>query len=49
MKRLMVQALIKVHSEAVWTMYPLSSQSGWSGSGMVLGKLPVPWRPTYLE
>ena len=27
----------------------LSHKDGWSGSAMVLGKLPVPGRPTYLE
>ena len=39
----------------VWTFLLSSSISlfflpwGWSGGAMVLGKLPVPGRPTYLE
>ena len=27
----------------------LRNQKGWSGGAMVLGKLPVPGSPTYLE
>ena len=28
---------------------PFNFFRGWSGGAMMLGKLPVPWRPTYLE
>ena len=28
---------------------PFNPEWGWSGGAMVLGKLPVPGRPTYLE
>ena len=31
------------------SVLPLSGRRGWSGGAMVLGKLPVPGRPTYLE
>ena len=31
------------------TLRDLQVSRGWSGGAMVLGKLPVPGRPTYLE
>ena len=40
---------------ALWTfllssiLFSLSRSEVWSGGAMVLGKLPVPGRPTYLE
>ena len=30
-------------------LYHLNHMRGWSGGAMVLGKLPVPGRPAYLE
>ena len=42
-----------VKDKGVFILHPLQhfprTDRGWSGGAMVLGKLPVPGRPTYLE
>ena len=51
----MVSAIIKKTVESIRTLVPgmkfvyFGQTRGWSGGAKVLGKLPVPGRPTYLD